>query len=475
MIPKGEHETARTLKLKLATDQTMAEYAYVPFDVPAKTTRINLTYNYPKSDTCIIDLGVGNPDLTDFPSKGGLVGWSGGAQRDIFIATDGASPGYQPGIRTGTWQVILGLYRVPNEPVTVEIEITFDFAPRVAARPAAPSIGPPRGPSWYCGDLHCHTDHSDAKGSAATLHATARREGLDFLAVSDHNTTTAHASYFDHLTSADLVFVPAYEFTTERGHGNVFGAREVEDFRIRNDLDVVDMIGRIRAKGHLFSINRDKPNIPWRYALPEIDCMEVWHAPWPSGNNISLKRYQARLSKGQRITAVGGSDFHQPAVADIRNLATLARPCTFLFCEELSIEGILDALGKGRNFVTESPDGPRLVLNVGDIGHGGEIAGAKTISLAYHATDVAGDILEIWDATGCIATAPIINTQERGVLELTGACGFLRGQIIAGNSRDTFVSAAQAHIAAGKGGRLDWSNALDQPVLRSLTSPIYLV
>ena len=189
MIPKGEHETARTLKLKLATDQTMAEYAYVPFDVPAKTTRINLTYNYPKSDTCIIDLGVSNPDLTDFPSKGGLVGWSGGAQRYIFIATDGASPGYQPGIRTGTWQVILGLYRVPNEPVTVEIEITFDFAPRVAAQPAAPSIGPPRGPSWYCGDLHCHTDHSDAKGSAATLHATARREGLDFLAVSDHNRT----------------------------------------------------------------------------------------------------------------------------------------------------------------------------------------------------------------------------------------------------------------------------------------------
>lgn len=468
-------KTAENLRLSLAIDRAMPAYVMVPFDVPAKTTCITLTYDYPKSDNCIIDLGIGDPDMTDFPSEGGIAGWSGGARREIFIATNMATPGYHPGIKEGTWHVILGLHRVPDKPVTVKIVISFDFAPRVVAQPVSLPNASSRGPSWYCGDLHCHTHHSDAKGSAAVLHATAKREGLDFLAVSDHNTTTAYTAYFDHVSSSELVFVPAYEFTTERGHGNVFGARKVEDFRVRNDRDVMEMIGRIRANGHLFSVNHDKPNIPWNYTLPEIDCMEVWHAPWLAGNHVSLERYQARLAQRQRITAVGGSDFHQSAVADNGNLATLARPCTFLWCEELSPNGILDALRTGRSFVTESPDGPRLILNAGGVGHGGEITGASTIRLSYNATDAAGDILEIWDATGCIFAAPIRDTLERGSLELTGASGFLRGQIIAGNSRANIVATAQAHVAAGKGGRLDWSSAIDQPVLRCLTSPIYLV
>lgn len=452
----------------------MSAYVMVPFDVPAKATCINLSYDYPKSNTCIIDLGLGNPDLTDFPSKGGLVGWSGGARSEIFIAIDAATPGYRPGIQDGTWQVILGLHRIPDEPVTVEIEISFNFDPRMGAPPEPSVDAQPRGSGWYRGDMHCHTNHSDAKGMAATLHATAKREGLDFLAVTDHNTTTSHTAFFDHFSSPELVFVPAYEFTTDRGHGNVFGARQVEDFRVRNDKDVAEMIARIQAKGYVFSINHDKPNIPWDYVTPEIECMEVWHAPWPSGNHISLERYQARLAAGQRITAVGGSDFHQPAAMDHGNLATLARPCTFLWCEELSSDGILDALRKGCSFVTESPDGPRLALNAGGVGLGGEIADARTISLAYHATDAAGDILEIWDATGCIFTTPIHDADERGVFELTSPSGFFRGQIVAHDSRACIVAAARSHVAAGKGGRLDWSSARDQPVLRCLTSPIYL-
>lgn len=80
----------------------MSAYVMLPFDVPAKATCINLSYDYPKSNTCIIDLGLGNPDLTDFPSKGGLVGWSGGARSEIFIAIDAATPGYRPGIQDGT-------------------------------------------------------------------------------------------------------------------------------------------------------------------------------------------------------------------------------------------------------------------------------------------------------------------------------------------------------------------------------------
>lgn len=481
-LPKRKHAMIlnnstgfdHTLKLSLIVDPATTGYAYLPFDVPLKATRINLRYDYPKSDACIIDLGLGDPELTDFPSEHGLVGWSGGARNEISIGMLEATPGYRPGIRMGKWQVIFGLYRIPDVPITIKVLISFDFAPPVAAQPATASSAKARGPGWYCGDFHCHSDHSDAKGSAATLHATAKREELDFLAVSDHNTTTAHAAYFDHHSGPDLVFVPSYEFTTEMGHGNVFGTRAVADFRVRNDQDVVDMIGRIRANGQLFSINHDKPNIPWRYALPEVDCMEVWQAPWLAGNHISLQRYQARLAQGQRLTAIGGSDFHQPIVED-DTLATLARPCTFLWCKDLSVTGILEALRKGRSFVTEAPHGPQLMLHANGMGHGGEIEAADTITMTYHASDAVGDVIEIWDATGCIAAAPINTADDQASFVLHSASGFLRGQIVAVKARESIVQAAQAHIDAGGGGRLDWSSGQDQPVLRALTSPIYLV
>lgn len=475
MTSKQGDAPNRKLRLSTVIDATMPAYVQVPFDVPEHATRFTLRYEYPKSDTCIIDLGLGDPALTEFPSKSGLVGWSGGARREVFIAKTSSTPGYNTGLRPGTWQVILGLYRVPATPITVEFEITFEFGPQEATRTEKSLKSVPRGPSWYCGDLHCHTNHSDAKGSAERLHATAKRENLDFLAVTDHNTTTAHSTYFDHASGSDLVFVPAYEFTTEQGHANVFGARKVEDFRVSGDQDVAAMITRIRNHGHLFSVNHDKPNIPWRYGLPEMDCMEVWHAPWLAGNHVTLALYQARLAEGRRMTAIGGSDFHQPDDDDTGALATLARPCTFLWCRELTVDGILDALRAGRSFVTEAPDGPQLILNVGDVGHGGEIAGAEPTSLSYRATKAVGDTLEIWDATGCISRTPINDMDAHGTLSLPNVVGFLRGQIVASVSRAGIIEAAQAHVADGKGGRLDWENAWNQPVLRALTSPIYVV
>jgi predicted metal-dependent phosphoesterase TrpH len=455
-------------------DKARSDYLMVPFDVPEGVTRVDLSIDYPAAPDCVIDLGLGTPDLGDFPSDGAIAGWSGGARRQVFVATDAATPGYRPGLWYGTWQVILGLYKLPEAPIDLTLDIAFDRRPRQTAHSMAPILPKRSGPGWYRGDLQCHTYHSDAKGAPETLHRTARREGLDFLAVTDHNTTTAHAAWFDRDVSADPVFIPAYEFTTAAGHGNVFGAREVADFRISNSKDVQGMVGRLRARGHLFSINHDKPDIHWTYDLPEIDCMEVWQAPWLAGNHFSLARYQERLASGLRITAIGGSDFHQPEADDAGNLATLARPCTFLWCEELSVAGVLDALRAGRSFVTEAPDGPRLTISVGEVGHGGAVQASDAHRVACHAAGAPGDLIEIWDATGRIAQQRIETADHGATLKLVSAIGFIRAQIVAERSRDEIVAAARAHVAAGRGGRMDWEGAWDKPVVRALTSPIYI-
>ena len=147
-----------TRKITLA-DKQASSYFEVPFQMPIGMTRLDVNFSYPKSDTCVLDLGVLDSTATAYPTRNGFRGWSGGAR------------------------------------------------------------------SSFRGDLHCHTHHSDAKGAPETLAKNARRNGLDFLAVTDHN-TTSQWKYFGPSSTPDLIFVPGMEITTARGHANIFGLSE---------------------------------------------------------------------------------------------------------------------------------------------------------------------------------------------------------------------------------------------------------
>ena len=465
------------LKVEISrSDREKSAYYLVPFEVPEGVTQMELRYVYPKADDCVIDLGAADPSLGPFPSEKGLRGWSGGARDRFVIGIDAATPGFEAGaIPAGQWQALLGLYRVPAHDISVEISVFFSFEPRTERVLAPPPQPARREAGWYCGDLQCHTFHSDAQGSPQRLHKTALREGLDFLAVTDHNTVSQQRGYFDAASSDRLIFVPAYEFTTEFGHGNVYGAREVFDFRAEDSAAVTGMVRRIRDSGALFSINHDKPNHPWRWDVPDaIDCMEVWQSHWLAGNQLSLSRYQQRLASGMRITAIGGSDFHQPAVERDDNLLTLARPTTFLWLEELSVDGILEALRAGRSFVTERPAGPKLMISAGEVMMGGEIA-AGTSRLSIRARDAAGERVDIWDANGLMASFDVGSDDWSGDCDISSAKGFVRAELVAVASRDRIVDDLAAFLGAGWQEFPEWAGSIDEPVRRALTSPIYIV
>ena len=475
--PPGARQPDISVSVALgAADKAQSPYALVPFEVPGGVTRIDLVYRYPKAEDCVIDLGVGDPDLTAFPSEKGLRGWSGGARDRFFLGVDAATPGYEPGpIAPGTWQVLLGLYRVPATPVTVEIDIRFSFEARTTRVAIAPPEPARTEPGWYCGDLQCHTFHSDAFGSPQQLHKTALREGLDFLAVTDHNTVSQQQAYFDTASSADLVFIPAYEFTTEFGHGNVYGARSVTDFRAEDSRDVADMVRLIRQSGALFSINHDKPNHPWRWDVPEtIDCMEVWQSHWLAGNPISLGRYQQRLASGMRITAIGGSDFHQPATEPDNNPLTLARPTTFLWLDDLSVDGVLAAMKAGRSFVTESPAGPRLMISAGEVMMGGEIT-AGSARLTINVRGGGGERVDLWDAKGCIASFDVGSDDWSTECGIADASGFIRAELVAVASHRSILDGMIAFAGERLKSSPEWVGSDAEPIRRALTSPIYLV
>ena len=153
----------------------------------------------------MLDLGCFDP--------AGFRGWSGGARDSFVIAEFGATPGYLAGpVTAGLWQVVIGLHLVPAVRPSVYrdrgVVVGRLAIPRRAAchvaggagrarrclrqARAAPALPAEPGLTWLAGDLHAHTFHSDGAMSVAELAAHAVERGLDFVAVTDHNTVSHH-------------------------------------------------------------------------------------------------------------------------------------------------------------------------------------------------------------------------------------------------------------------------------------------
>lgn len=453
-------------------DQAASPYFYLPFDVRAGTTRIDVRLDYAFAADCVIDLGSFDPRDTGYPTQQGFRGWSGGARDRFFVATDDASPGYIHGeIPAGTWNVILGLYKVPEAGVDVTVFVDLDASPRPIA-PQPDHTRPVRaGAGWYRGDLHCHTFHSDARGAPETLHAAATQAGLDFLAVADHN-TISQRRYFHPASSPDLVFVRGMEVTTAVGHANVFGVDEWIDFRMTKPSDAHVLAQLVHERGGLLSINHDKQPITWDYDLPQVDCQEVWQSAWLDLNWEALEKYQQRLVSGRRISLIGGSDYHQPAELRPEGPLVLARPTTVLHLPELSEDAVLAALKSGYGYVTESPNGPHLEISAGTAVMGSVVE--KITALDVTIRRAKGDQLSLIDASGMIATLDILEDEWRTSLSLDGVTGFIRAEIIAVASRDRIIAELMPMLDANKAALLDREKITDQPVRRALSNPIYL-
>ncbi len=325
----------------------------LPFDVPAGTASVTVELSF---DGGVIDLGCHGP--------GGFRGWSGGARRAYTVAADWATPGYLPGEpEPGTWHVWLGLHRVPPGGVPYEVTVTTSASP--VPRPDVPPPPPrpdrpprrdlpaPAGLRWLAGDLHSHTVHSDGTLTVHELACLAASQGLDFLAVTDHNTVSHHAELPAAAAHAGVALVPGQEVTTDLGHANVFGDTGWVDFRRPS----ADWAAFAAARGGLMSINHPlSGDCAWRRPLPAAArprFVEIWHSSWWD------RRWGAPLAWTDLwlpcgAVPLGGSDFHDPA-----QHKTLGEPTTWVLAEDE--DGVLDALAAGRTSVSAGRDAPVLL------------------------------------------------------------------------------------------------------------------
>ncbi|GAA3593315.1 hypothetical protein GCM10022419_090350 [Nonomuraea rosea] len=325
----------------------------VPFEVPAGAAAVTVKLAYDRSQG-VIDLGCGAPD--------GFRGWSGGARDEYTITADWATPGYLPGEpESGTWHVWLRLHRIPPQGLDYTLEITTETVAPPEPVVAEPPHGerPPRrdlpdvdGLRWFAGDFHAHTVHSDGSLTIAELAELAHGRGLDFLAVTDHNTVSHHP----HLAKIgrDITLIPGQEVTTDRGHANVFGEVGWVDFRRPAD----SWAEHAERAGGLISINHPLGgDCAWLLPISRRPRVaEVWSSGWWD------RRWGAPLAWADAwrddVIAIGGSDFHRSGSDGLPG-----SPTTWVLAEDTS--AVLDGVRAGRTAVSTDPDGP-LLVRLGD-------------------------------------------------------------------------------------------------------------
>jgi hypothetical protein len=228
-----------------------------------------------------------------------------------------------------------------------------------------PSDRPPRrdlpaghGRRWLAGDLHAHTVHSDGMLTVQELAVLAVGRGLDFLAVTDHNTVSHHAELGAAAGRYGITLLPGQEVTTDGGHAGALGDVGWIDFRREPE----DWLEATEAGGGLLSVNHPFAGpVSWTYPMRRRPpLVEVWHWSWLD------KRWTLPfawwLAWDATAIPVGGSDWHREG-----NDAPPGQPTTWVECAGTEPGDVLDGLRAGRVAISAERDGPVLLRQDGEL------------------------------------------------------------------------------------------------------------
>ncbi len=399
------------------------DYFHLDFEVPAGTREIEIRHES-LSSANVLDWGLRDPQR--------FRGWGGGNPEAIVIGESAASRSYLPGpLPEGTWRIVVGKALIRERPARYRVEIVLRDAPtlppqgeRTAYRHAEPLS---RERRWYAGDFHVHSMESgDARPTLDAVAVFARERGMDFVALSDHN-TTAQLDFMPAVQARHpaLLLVPSVEFTTVRGHANAFGATQYVDHRIGFEgRTLAQAVEEFRAQDALFTINHPTIDIgtgcigcAWEWPVPRkgVAAVEIGIGGWDGTGALfsesSIAWWDRLLDKGLHLAAVGGSDDHRAGVNLNQTQTPIGSPTTMVLADELSVPALVAAVRAGRTVVKlRGPDDPMVELDVAErdaLRVEGDTVVAEEARFTARVTGGKGNVLRFVQDGLVVATVPV--------------------------------------------------------------------
>lgn len=310
--------------------------------------------------------------------------------QEIVIGQEQASLGFVSGkLPSGMWEIVLSSHGIFSDVVHGSIRVsasgdlphaqqTCPFyltqSQGIEDKDRSRDVSQPL--KDYKIELHSHTNHSDASQSTLELLEAASDQGLDWLAITDHNTISAiyeAQSLLSQCENLTVQLLAGIEYTTFYGHFLVHGPLEnVQKNWTGVSLDNVDQyFAQLKSQGvnitvaHPYDTGNpyctgcrfDFPIVNYRY----IDSIEVWNETNPLDRPKNIHAYAhwvELLSEGMEINASMGRDWHRPTPGD-------RIPATHVLVEEKPSEAsMLRALNLGRTYISL---GGTLSLWINDI------------------------------------------------------------------------------------------------------------
>jgi len=219
-----------------------------------------------------------------------------------------------------------------------------------------------RGRGWYRGDCHVHSAASHGgELTPGQLAASAQAGGLDFIAVTEHNTVGTHGAW-GRFAGDDLLVILGQEVVTRTGHWLALGTRPgqlvdwrygVRDGEIGRHTDQVRQAGGLCVAAHPHA---PYPGGAFMYPLGGFDAVEVWNGPWSSNHPWQADNGAATAEWGRSLAADACAGRWRPAIgsSDTHLDGQLAIPHAVVLANELSTGAVLAGIRAGRSWIAGS-------------------------------------------------------------------------------------------------------------------------
>ena len=326
------------------------------FHVPPNASRVGLILRYHKKQLAQVFISLFGPE--GFRGNRMKPGVKGDIELNLWVSTDTASNGGVPGpLTSGEWSALIDIQRLAED-VSYSLIAYAEFGPvPEEAMLNYPSSHIVKGETgWYKGELHCHSLESDGKYPVAEVVQAARDYGLDFLSLTEHFT---HSQWWklSNLVNNSTALIRSLEVTSHHGHANLQGIHQWIDVYVdKQDWSMNQVADEVHKQGGLFCINHPfSGDLAWRafdFDWSKVDLLEIYHNLEGANNHFQPIFWDSLLNNGCRIIGVGGTDSHDP----FRGTDKLGQVVTWIYADELSENGILEGLKRGRVYISRGPE-----------------------------------------------------------------------------------------------------------------------